>query len=134
MDTTNSLFSNNESDSNNQTELSGEDSLKLLVGDGKKYLTVEDMAKGMVHSQNHITTLESEATTLKDNQAKQTSIDDILAAIKSNGNNEQQQSDDNRQQADQHASDSNNTVDIAQQIKEAKATQKDPNSAANNQQ
>ena len=130
----NILFSNNNDDSNNQNELSGEDSLKLLVGEGKKYLTVEDMAKGMVHSQNHITTLESEATTLKDNQAKQTSIDDILAAIKSNGNNEQQQSDDNQQQADQHASDANNTVDIAQQIKDAMAEQTRTNSAVTNTQ
>lgn len=134
MSTTNSLFSNKENDSNNQTELSGEDSLKLLVGEGKKYPTVEEMAKGMVHSQNHITTLESEATTLKDKQAAQTSIDDILAAIKSNGNNEQQQSDDNRQQADQQANDSNNTVDIAQQIKNAMAEQNANNSAAANTQ
>jgi len=55
----NTLFSNNENDnSNDQNELTGEDSLKLLVGDGKKYATVEDLAKGMVHGQNHITTLE----------------------------------------------------------------------------
>ncbi len=132
--TTNSLFSNNENDSNNQNELSGEDSLKLLVGEGKKYLTVEDMAKGMVHSQNHITTLESEATTLKDAQAKQTSIDDILAAIKSNGNNEQQSLDDKQKLADQQAAASNNTVDIAQQIKDAMAEQSATSSAATNTQ
>ena len=130
----NELFSNNESDSNNQNELSGEDSLKLLVGEGKKYATVEDLAKGMVHGQNHITTLENEATSHKDAQAKQTSIDDILAAIKSNGNSEQQQSDDNQQPADQRASDSNDTVDIAQQIKEAMAEQTRTNSAVANTQ
>ena len=114
----NELFSNNESDSNNQTELSGEDSLKLLVGEGKKYATVEELAKGMVHGQNHITTLENEATTLKDKQAKQSTIEDVLAAIKA-GDNNNQQSDDNQQQADQHASDTNQPVDITQQIKSA---------------
>ncbi len=129
----NELFSNNESDSNNQNELSGEDSLKLLVGDGKKYATVEDLAKGMVHGQNHITTLENEATTFKVTQDKQSSIDDILAAIKA-GDNSNQQSDDNQQQADQHASDTNQPVDITQQIKDAMAEQSATNSAAANTQ
>lgn len=115
---TNNLFSNNESDSNNQDELSGEDSLKLLVGEGKKYATVEDMAKGMVHGQNHITTLEQEATTFKDAQQKQTSIDDILAAIKA-GDNSNQQPDDNQNLADPQSNDSSQPVDITQQIKEA---------------
>ena len=132
--TMNSLFSNNENDSNNQNELSGEDSLKLLVGDGKKYATVEELAKGMVHGQNHITTLENEATTLKDKQAAQTSMDDILAAIKSNGNNEQQELDDKQKLADQQAAASNNTVDIAQQIKDAMAEQTRTNSAVSNTQ
>lgn len=114
----NELFSNNNDDSNNQTELSGEDSLKLLVGEGCKYATVEDLAKGMVHGQNHITTLESEATTLKDNQAKQTSIDDILAAIKA-GDTTNQQQNDNQQQADPLVKDTSQPVDITQQIKDA---------------
>ena len=114
----NILFSNNESDSNNQMELTGEDSLKLLVGEGKKYATVEDLAKGMVHGQNHITTLEQEATTFKDAQQKQTSIDDILAAIKA-GDNNNQQADDNQNLADQQSTDSTQQVDITQQIKDA---------------
>lgn len=114
----NILFSNNESDSNNQTELSGEDSLKLLVGEGKKYATVEDLARGMVHGQNHITTLETEATTFKDTQAKQTSIDDILAAIKA-GTTNTTQLDDNQKLADQQVKDTTQPVDITQQIKDA---------------
>jgi len=52
----NILFSDNNSDSNNQTELTGEQALQLLVGESAKYSSVEDMAKAMVHSQNHITT------------------------------------------------------------------------------
>jgi len=134
MSTTNSLFSNNENNSNNQNELSGEDSLKLLVGEGKKYATVEDLAKGMVHGQNHITTLESEATTLKDKQANQQTIADVLAAIKSNGNNEQTPPGDNQLPADQQQADPKDTVTIAQQIENAMAKQNATNSAEANTQ
>lgn len=119
---TNSLFSNNESSSNNQNEqeneLSSEASLALLVGEGKKYADVGALAKAMVHSQNHITTLETEATAFKEKELKQTSLDDILAQLKSDGNN-QQQSDDNQNSADQQRSDSNQAPDIAQQIQTA---------------
>ena len=127
----NSLFSNNEDDSNNQNELSGEDSLKLLVGDGKKYATVEDMAKGMVHGQSHITKLESEATTLRENAQKQTSIDEILAAVNADkGNNQQSEQ---QEQSDQTVV-KPDTVDIATQIKNALAEQAQTNSAQTNTQ
>lgn len=128
----NILFKNKESDSNNQNELSGDDSLKLLVGEGKKYATVEDLAKGMVHGQNHITTLETEATSFKEAQAKQTSIDDILTAIKANATTEQQTPGDNQLPADQQKGDPKDTVDIAQQIKTAMAEQAQTSSAATN--
>ena len=131
MSESNSLFSNNESDSNNQNELSGEDSLKLLVGEGKKYLTVEDMAKATIHGQSHITKLEQEATTFRDAQTKQTSIDDILAAIKG-GNTNQQQQDDNQQQTDQSNTDSRDNVSITQQIQDALATHEQGNQATSN--
>ena len=117
----NILFGNKDDDSNNQ-ELSAEDSLKLLVGENAKYATVEDLAKAMVHSQNHITKLEGEATTLKDQQAKQTSIDEILAAIKAGGDNSQQQSDDNLNNADPHNKGSEQ-VDIVQTVQDALAAQ-----------
>lgn len=35
--------------------------LDEIVGEGKKYATVEDLAKATVHAQNHIATLEAEA-------------------------------------------------------------------------
>jgi len=117
----NSLFSNNNDNSNNQPELSGEDALKLLVGEGAKYSSAEELAKAMVHSQSHITKLETEATTFKDTQAKQTSIDDILAAIKAGQSNDNQQ-DDNQNQADQHDKGSSE-VDITKTVQEALATQ-----------
>lgn len=116
----NTLFSNNEDGSNNQNELSGEDSLKLLVGEGKKYLTVEDMAKGMVHGQSHITKLESEATTLREDAQKQTSIDEILKAI--NADKGQEHQSEHEEQEHQPAA-KPDTVDIAAQIKDALAAQ-----------
>lgn len=128
----NELFSNKEDGSNNQNELTTEQSLELLVGDGKKYANAGELAKAMVHSQNHITTLETEATTLKEQATKQHSIDDILAAVKSNGNNEQQQSDDNQNLVNQQSGDSNQPVDITQQIKDEMAKQQQTTSAANN--
>ena len=126
---TNILFGNNKDDSNNQ-ELSGEDSLKLLVGEGAKYTTVEEMAKAMVHGQNHITKLEQEATTFKDTQDKQTSIDDILAAIKA-GNGNQQGTDDNQNQSDQNDKGSEQ-VDIVQTVKDALAAQTAQTTATSN--
>lgn len=126
----NILFGNNEDGSNNESELSGEQALQLLVGEGAKYATVEELAKAAVHGQNHITKLESEATTYKDAQAKQTSIDDILAAIKA-GKDEQQPADDNLNLADQQGTGSEQ-VDIVQTVKDALAAQTaQTNEAAN---
>jgi hypothetical protein len=117
----NSLFSNNNDNSNNPPELSGEDALKLLVGDGAKYASAEELAKAMVHSQSHITTLEQEATTFKDTQAKQTSIDDILAAIKA-GQSNTPKPDDDLKPADPPAPGSSE-VDINKTVQEALALQ-----------
>lgn len=126
---TNRLFGNNEDGSNNQ-ELSGEEALKLLVGEGAKYASVEEMAKATLHGQNHITKLEQEATTFKDAQAKQTSIDDILAAIKT-GNDNQQATDDNQNQSDQNDTGSEQ-VDIVQTVKDALAAQTAQTNATTN--
>jgi hypothetical protein len=126
----NRLFSDNDDNSNNQNELSGEDSLKLLVGEGCKYASVEELAKAAVNGQNHIATLEKEATTFKDIQAKQTSIDDILAAIKADGNNANN-TDDNQTPADQQKPGSE-PVDIAKTVEEALARQNSANSAQAN--
>ena len=129
----NSLFSDNKDGSNNQTELSGEDALKLLVGENAKYATAEELAKAMVHSQNHITTLESEATTYKDAQAKQTSIDDILAAIKTGQSTNNVTPDDNLKPADQQTP-GTSEVDITKTVQEALAAQTRTQSAEANTQ
>lgn len=76
MSQENSLFDNQQ-----PKEISGEDALKLLVGEEGKYSSVEELAKAMVHSQNHIQQLESENHTFKEQVQKQASIDEVLAAI-----------------------------------------------------
>ncbi len=131
---TNNLFSNSDKGSsdqkNQEQELSSEASLALLVGEGKKYANAGELAKAMVHSQNHITTLETEATTFKEKELKQTSIDEILAAVKSNGN--EQTPGDNQLNADQQKEDPKDTVTIAQQIKTALADNDLKNTAQSN--
>ncbi len=132
----NILFSNKEDGSNNQNEpaaeLSSEASLELLVGEGKKYANAGELAKAMVHSQNHITTLETEATSFKEKELKQTSIDDILAQLKSDGNNQQTSPGDNQLPADQQQVDPKDTVNVAQQIKDALAHNDQLKSAQSN--
>lgn len=72
-------------------EVTGADALSALVGEGKKYATVEELAKGAVNGQAHITKLEGEAVTLRDASQQSKSVDDILAALKA------QKSDDGNQ-------------------------------------
>ena len=63
-------------------EVDGTAALADLVGEGKKYATVEDLAKGHVHGQRHIGTLETETATLREQSVKAQSVEDVLAAIK----------------------------------------------------
>lgn len=63
-------------------EITGADALAELVGEGKKYATVEDLAKGAVNAQHHIGTLEQETSTLREQSGQAKSIEDVLAAIK----------------------------------------------------
>jgi len=126
----NILFSDKDDSSNNQNELTGEDALKLLVGEGAKYASVEELAKAALNGQNHITKLETEATTFRDAQAKQTSIDDILAAIKADGN-DNNKPDDNQAPADQQQQGSDN-VDIAKTVQDALTAQTAANTATAN--
>ena len=57
------------------------DLLTELVGDGKKYKTTEDLARGRLEADIHIKRLEEEAKVLRDQVASAKSVDDILAAI-----------------------------------------------------
>ncbi len=64
------------------SEVTGEDALKHLVGEGAKYATVEEMAKGMLNGQLHISQIEKENATYRDTSTQTKGIDDILAALK----------------------------------------------------
>lgn len=91
----NNLFGNEQ---NNLDSMTGEDALASLVGEGKKYATAEEMAKGMFHSQQHIGTLEQENAGMRDTANKAKGVDDILAALKGQ---QQQPAGDNQPPADQ---------------------------------
>ena len=62
-------------------EVTGADALAELVGEGKKYATVEDLAKGAVNAQQHIGTLEQETAVLREQSSSAKSIEDVLKAI-----------------------------------------------------
>lgn len=79
MDQLNNLFGQQQQQA---PEVTGADALAELVGEGKKYATVEDLAKGMVHGQHHIGTLEQETATLREQSGTAKSVEDVLAAIK----------------------------------------------------
>ena len=109
MGDTNNLFGQHQQQA---PEVTGEAALADLVGDGKKYATVEDLAKGMVHGQFHIGTLEQETATLREQQGSSKSIEDVLNAIKGT---QQQQEPAQQPAADQQpAAESGGT--IAEQI------------------
>lgn len=52
--------------------------LEALVGEGKKYATVEDLAKGALHAQQHIATLEEEAAANKQELATRAAVEELL--------------------------------------------------------
>lgn len=76
----------NENTQQQQSEVTGEDALKLLVGEEGKYKSNEELAKGALNAQNHIDTLEQELATLRDESTKSKGIEDILAQLKGQHN------------------------------------------------
>jgi hypothetical protein len=57
--------------------------LEELVGDGKKYSSLEDALKSIPHAQQHIARLEEENRLYKENLEKAKSMEDILEQMKS---------------------------------------------------
>ena len=83
MSTANDLFGDVKHTSQDDlSELTGEEALASLVGEGKKYATTEEMAKGMAYGQQHITKIEQENSELRDSATKAKGVDDILEAMK----------------------------------------------------
>jgi hypothetical protein len=54
-----------------------------LVGDGKKYSSVEDALKSVPHAQKHIQTLESELAAAREELSKRRTTEELLDEIKS---------------------------------------------------
>lgn len=67
-----------------------------LVGEGKKYKTVQDLARAVLHKDVHITRLEGETSQIRDELATRISYQDFLDQIKSSqgSNRDSQDSDD----------------------------------------
>lgn len=52
-----------------------------LVGEGKKYKTVEEAVKALAYAQNHISTLEGETAKLREAQLKSKTMEDVMALL-----------------------------------------------------
>jgi len=83
---------------NAMNDVTGEEAMKHLVGEGAKYATVEDMAKAMLNGQVHISQIEKENAGFRDSNTQAKGVDDILAAIAASG----KQVDGNHQDDDNH--------------------------------
>jgi hypothetical protein len=60
-----------------------------LVGEGKKYKTVQDLARAVLHKDVHITRIEGENSQVREELATRISYQDFLDQIKSNQGNSQ---------------------------------------------
>lgn len=68
--------------SQSQTTSTVPQELAELVGEGKKYASVEDALKSVPHAQTHISKLEQEMAQLREEVSKRKAAEDILAEIK----------------------------------------------------
>jgi hypothetical protein len=55
--------------------------LEVLVGDGRKYKTVEDLAKGYINADEFVETLKGENATLKEQLVKAKTVEDVLERL-----------------------------------------------------
>lgn len=120
----NAAFDQNKSSDKGSDELAnltGKDALENLVGEGKKYQTVEDLAKSYSHLNSHAGKLETENGVLRTDATGAKSIEDILAAVKAGADDSNK---DKSHQHDQQNSDTQNQneVSVADQIQQAFAT------------
>lgn len=109
------------------TDITGEDALKHLVGEGNKYATAEDLAKAALSGQLHISKIEQENAALRESSTAAKGVDDILAALK--GQITATTEDGNHQSADQQNQGGSDEVSVSDQIAAAFA-QRDQNSIA----
>lgn len=62
-----------------------------LVGEGKKYKTVEDATKSLPHQVKHISTLEEENAKMREELAKSKAAEDLLQEIRNSSTEQQKQ-------------------------------------------
>lgn len=63
------IFENNTADTNEQqTTVAPTNPLETLVGEGKKYKTIEDLARAKIEADNHIRTIEEENRALREHK------------------------------------------------------------------
>lgn len=68
-------------DQNNEAEV--EITVDALVGEGKKYKSIDELAKGNVYGQNHIRTLETELATLREEAKNRQTTETLINQIRS---------------------------------------------------
>lgn len=122
-----SMFDQNSNTSEQSQDLA-EVKLDDLVGEGKKYATVEDLAKGYAHASSHISKLETENSDFRIKVEANKSVEQILAEMQK-GNRSQSESTDNTAAQDPDNS-SNESVDIAALLK-AELDKRDATQLAN---
>jgi hypothetical protein len=59
-------------------------SLALLVGEGRKYKTVEDLAKGYINADEHVETLKGDNLKLREEAVKGKTLSDVFERIEQN--------------------------------------------------
>lgn len=65
-----------------------EEFMAELVGEDKKYKTVEEAVRALAHANHHISTLEGETHTLREQVSQAKTIEDVMARLASNQNPE----------------------------------------------
>lgn len=99
--------------------------LEDLVGEGKKYKDAEALAKAVLHKDRHISTIEGENKTFRDELKVRTTLEEFLDKMKTQ---EPQQT--NRETPpDEKRQDSANQLDI-EELLEKKLTERDSRTAA----
>ena len=67
------------------TEIVVPPELTEIVGEGKKYATVDDALKAVPHAQKHIKTLEEELAQIREDLSKRKTTEELLAELKETG-------------------------------------------------
>lgn len=78
---TNESVTADNSEQNNQPSLTLPDGVEELIGEGKKYKSLEDALKSIPHAQTHISSLEREMAELREDLAKRLSAEEVLKKI-----------------------------------------------------